>query len=180
MVSTDDVIDIAGVLARAGFRFWLDGGWAVDALIGRQTRKHDDIDLVVLLEESDRIVSTFAEAGFDLIEDDRPTRFVLGDVRERRIDFHPIVFNEDGSARQIGAGPNGGDAVFTAGGFAGVGEIAGRKLSCISAELLLRFHTGYELQPKDRHNVRLLCEQFGLPLPRAYCRPRSRGKRRIG
>jgi lincosamide nucleotidyltransferase A/C/D/E len=26
---------------------WLDGGWGIDALVGEQTRKHDDLDLVV-------------------------------------------------------------------------------------------------------------------------------------
>lgn len=28
-------------------RVWLDGGWGVDALLGRQTRPHDDMDIVI-------------------------------------------------------------------------------------------------------------------------------------
>src|SRR5258708_7387144 len=26
---------------------WIDGGWGVDALLGHQTRKHDDLDVAV-------------------------------------------------------------------------------------------------------------------------------------
>ena len=32
-------------LADAGVRFWLAGGWGVDALAGRQTRSHRDLDV---------------------------------------------------------------------------------------------------------------------------------------
>jgi hypothetical protein len=26
---------------------WLDGGWGVDALVGEQTREHEDLNLIV-------------------------------------------------------------------------------------------------------------------------------------
>lgn len=34
-------------LHKAAIRAWLDGGWGVDALLGRQTRTHADVDVVI-------------------------------------------------------------------------------------------------------------------------------------
>jgi lincosamide nucleotidyltransferase A/C/D/E len=34
-------------LQAMGIPIWLDGGWGVDALLGEQTRPHDDLDIVV-------------------------------------------------------------------------------------------------------------------------------------
>src|ERR1700730_3780500 len=41
-----DVLTVAGTVAEATDRWWIGGGWGVDALVGRQTRKHVDLDLV--------------------------------------------------------------------------------------------------------------------------------------
>jgi hypothetical protein len=40
-----EVVDVLERLDRAGVPVWLDGGWGVDALVGRQTRPHRDLDL---------------------------------------------------------------------------------------------------------------------------------------
>jgi hypothetical protein len=42
-----DVLAVRDVLSRAGCRTWVGGGWGVDALAGRQTRPHRDLDLAV-------------------------------------------------------------------------------------------------------------------------------------
>ena len=45
------------LLDGGGFRWWLNGGWAIDTFLGRQTRDHGDIDVAVLrcdLAEVDR------------------------------------------------------------------------------------------------------------------------------
>ena len=42
-----DVIEIYTELERRGVRIWIDGGWGVDALLGRQTRPHADLDIAV-------------------------------------------------------------------------------------------------------------------------------------
>ena len=33
--------------ALAGFDLWIGGGWGVDALVGHQTRPHDDLGVVL-------------------------------------------------------------------------------------------------------------------------------------
>jgi lincosamide nucleotidyltransferase A/C/D/E len=168
MMKARDVLQVLDALDVAGISVWLDGGWGVDALLGEETRSHDDLDAVVRLADSDRITDVLARLGFDLEVDARPTRLVLAATRDRRIDFHPVVFDADGSARQIGAGSRGGDEVYPADGFTGDGTIAGRQVRCLTPQLLVLHHLGYKPQAKDRHNVGVLCDRFGIARPAAY------------
>ena len=43
--------------------------------------------------------------------------------------------------------------------------IAGVQVNCISPEWLVKFHTGYEVDVDDYHDVFLLCEKFGIEMP---------------
>jgi hypothetical protein len=40
--------DAVELLSELGVRWWVAGGWAIDLLIGRQTREHHDLDVLVL------------------------------------------------------------------------------------------------------------------------------------
>ena len=46
-VTLDDVVEIIGGLSEAGVMVWVDGGWCVDALVGRVLREHNDLDIAV-------------------------------------------------------------------------------------------------------------------------------------
>ena len=35
--------------------WWVAGGWAIDLLVGRQTRDHGDLDIVILRRDQDRV-----------------------------------------------------------------------------------------------------------------------------
>jgi lincosamide nucleotidyltransferase A/C/D/E len=50
-MTADDVGSFVDLLHSQGVRVWLDGGWAVDACLGSQTRRHSDLDIVI--EERD-------------------------------------------------------------------------------------------------------------------------------
>lgn len=168
MMAAVDVARALDTLEHAGAKVWLDGGWGVDALLEEQTRDHDDLDLVIASESSGTAIAALQRVGYTMAQDDRPTRFVLAADNDRRIDFHPVVFSRDGSAVQKGAGFRGDDAYYPAVGFSGSGAVAGHRVACLTPALLVRHHTGYEPAEKDRHNVRLLCERFGIPLPDAF------------
>jgi lincosamide nucleotidyltransferase A/C/D/E len=47
----DEVVRLLDAFEAAKVKAWLDGGWGVDALLGRQRRTHDDLDLVVELKD---------------------------------------------------------------------------------------------------------------------------------
>ena len=43
-MSGEDVIEILDRLDAAGVRYWVHGGWGKDALLGQETRPHDDLE----------------------------------------------------------------------------------------------------------------------------------------
>ncbi|HEY7989282.1 MAG TPA: hypothetical protein VIE19_08690, partial [Lapillicoccus sp.] len=51
-------------LADAGVRFWLAGGWGVDALAGRQTRSHRDLDLLVDAADEAVTLEVLGDLGY--------------------------------------------------------------------------------------------------------------------
>jgi hypothetical protein len=42
----EDALSVLDVLRNAGADVWIGGGWGIDALVGRQTRQHRDLDLM--------------------------------------------------------------------------------------------------------------------------------------
>lgn len=44
-VTQEDLFEVLDMIEQLGIRYWLDGGWGVDALVGRQTREHRDVDI---------------------------------------------------------------------------------------------------------------------------------------
>jgi len=54
-MTAERVLELLAVLRSAGIRAILDGGWGVDALLGSETRPHEDLDLVVALADVTRI-----------------------------------------------------------------------------------------------------------------------------
>ena len=166
MMPAADVLRLLDTLASAGIPVWLDGGWGVDALLREQTRDHDDLDLVIALDDAGRAQDALDTLGFALSEDERPTRFVLRDASDRRIDFHTVVFDTQGGGIQTLQ--DGRAYRYPPEGFTGRGAIARQPVACLTPEVQLECHTGYEPDDTDRHDVLLLAQRFGLPLPAAY------------
>ena len=52
------------LLDQNGVRCWVMGGWGVDALLGRVTREHKDLDLLVLLSDLPRYADVVRRHGF--------------------------------------------------------------------------------------------------------------------
>jgi hypothetical protein len=54
----------SNALDRAGLEHWFFGGWAVDLWVGRITRPHEDIDVLVWRRDEDRIHEVLQEEGW--------------------------------------------------------------------------------------------------------------------
>ena len=166
-MSADDVLSFLRMMDAAGVRIWIDGGWAVDACLGAQTRPHSDLDIVIEQRDVATAVAELESVGYAPVprDDTRPWNFVLGDGAGHQVDFHVIALAADG--RGIYGPPEDGN-YYPAEALAGSGTINGRIVSCISPEWLVRFHTGYQHDENDRADVFALCERFNIPVPDEY------------
>ena len=159
----EDVVTALDRLDKHGVRWWLDGGWGGDALVGQQTRPHDDLDLVIELADSDRAVAALSELGYTLYPDERPTKFVLCDERDRRVDFHTVTFDAEGGGVQVLQ--DGSSYRYPPDDFKARGTVGGQSRACLSVEVQMECHMRYEPDANDFHDMRVLHEHLGVELP---------------
>lgn len=167
MMTEDDVTMVLDRLDGGGIDAWLDGGWAVDALLGEQTRPHDDLDLIVRVSDVPAMRDALGRLGFVLDRGEPHSNFVLSDERGREIDVHPVVFEPTGDG--IYRMANGADWVFPADGFGGHGRVGPRDVRCLTADVQVLCHaTGYTPADTDIHDMRLLHDRLGTRLLPPY------------
>ncbi|HEX5165211.1 MAG TPA: hypothetical protein VFV93_07445 [Thermomicrobiales bacterium] len=168
MMTGADVVKIVSLFEDAGIAFRVDGGWGIDALVGEPTRPHDDLDLVIDRQQNEDAIALLANQGFSMHVDQRPVSFILRAADDRRVDIHPVRFDTDGAGWQ--ALPDGSEFSYTPEGLTGTGTIAGHTVRCLTAELQVACHLGYEPDGSDIHDMRLLRNRFGVSLPSLYNR----------
>jgi lincosamide nucleotidyltransferase A/C/D/E len=169
-----EVLRILDALDHAQVRYWVSGGWGVDALAGRLTRPHDDLDIAIDDFERDepRARQAVIDLGFEHVEfHERPTwmphQSVLDDGAGHRVDFVSIDWSR--LADRFGS-PN-LDRSTTSRDEAlerrvlSHGTIQGRRVPCLSADVQLLYHSGFSLEPGPRLDVELLRGELGASLP---------------
>lgn len=162
-MTIDDVAGILDRLEEGGIEAWLDGGWGVDALLGEQTRPHDDLDVILRVDDVPAMRAILEQDGFGLARGEPTSNFVLRDPRGREIDVHPVRFDPDGDG--IYRMESGEDWVFPAIGFGGSGLLGGRVVACLTADVQMACHaTGYDPGDTDFHDMGLLHERLGTHL----------------
>ena len=163
MLSAEDAAALCSLLAEHGIRFWVMGGWGVDALLHRQTRPHKDLDALVSLEDLPTLWNLLNARGFTLRhvwEENRwlgeephrwPTAFVMADGDGRELDVHVISIEPSGVMVQCYDHPWPFPDTIT-----GQGSIAGVAVTCVSREAQLAMHTSYSLPDGQRRDLELL------------------------
>ncbi|MHB1539272.1 MAG: nucleotidyltransferase domain-containing protein [Solirubrobacteraceae bacterium] len=138
------VVEIVAALQSGGARCWISGGWGVDALAGRPTRTHRDLDLVVedgALSRAREILASLGFAEWYSVDSERPlfTRVMLSDhpAAGRAVDLHPL----DTSSEHV---------QFT------TGTIDGEPVPCLSAESQVTTHSNYRKRLRDRVDLATL------------------------
>lgn len=164
-----DVVALYRHLEAAGVPVWLMGGWGVDALLGRQTRPHHDVDLLVEVVGLERLRAQLEARGFGFkyvwddecrwVRDDawtsdaeEPTAFVYGDANGQEVDVHVVRHADDRTVEMLWNVPYD----FTAEGLLTTGVIDGYPVRCLSREMQQRAHTGYTLPPHHVRDLQLL------------------------
>jgi lincosamide nucleotidyltransferase A/C/D/E len=166
-MNANDVLAFYRLAFEVGINIWIDGGWGVDSLLEKETRPHADLDIVVQAKDLTRLVGLLKLRGFiDVPRDDTSDwNFVLGDDKGHEIDFHVITIDAQGNGIY---GPKENGSMYPASALTGIGRISGQGVRCISAEDLVKFHSGYQLDETDYRDVSALCEKFGIEMPKEF------------
>lgn len=161
-MTAKDAVQLLQLFEQNGLDVYVDGGWAVDALLGKQTRLHTDLDIALPHKDVPRLRALLEAKGYaDIPRDDMwECNFVLGDGQGRQADIHSYTFDSEG---RLVFG-----IAYPYDSLSGSGVIHGYPVKCISPEWLVKFHTGYKLDENDYHDVKNLCQRFHIEMPKDY------------
>lgn len=151
--SKENLFTVLNILENLNIKYWVEGGWGIDILTGKQNRDHRDIDIDFDGKDEKVLMDELNKLGYTIMTDLRPTRVELYHPELGYLDIHPLVINEDGSAKQ--AAPDGGWYEFEAQWFSS-SIFEGRLIPCISIEGQKIFHSGYELREVDHFDLKNL------------------------
>ena len=160
-MDTTQVALILQFLAAADERnlpLWIGGGWAIDARLGRVTRKHDDIDLTFPGERRGELEAIVEMLGGRVTEE--LDYGFLAEIGDELLDCEPAWWADE--AYEIAEAPQGSCPE------AAEGVIAGRPVRCNSWEAIIwdYFYYADEVPPVDwptKHieSYRLACTSLG-------------------
>lgn len=153
MTTKEDLLTVIKILEEASITYWIDGGWGIDILVGKQTRTHRDIDIDFDARYTEKLLKILKAHGYEVETDWTPTRIELYNEKLGYLDIHPFIINEDGTSKQ--ADLEGGWYEFEADYF-GSAIFEGRTIPCISVKGQKVFHTGYELREVDKHDIKMI------------------------
>ena len=139
MVNITDVKQILQFAIDAEIKVFLDGGWGVDALLGYQSRAHNDIDIFVEKNDYQNFIEIMKANGFYEIKMEYTTlnHTVWEDLKNRIIDLHCFEYTDEGEILYDGD-------CFPVETFSGKGRIEEIEVSCIEPYSQVMFHLGYE------------------------------------
>lgn len=151
-MDAEEVVRVVDWLDERSVVYQVNGGWAVDALVGSQSRTHGDLDLFVDAGQVDTLIEWLSGRGYEVVEDWRPIRVELRSG-DRAVDIHPMTLDAVGDGVQKGFG----DETFAhRARDRAEGMIRGRPVVVATAARLVELRSGYELRPEDHHDLELL------------------------
>lgn len=140
------LLRVLDVIESTGCPYWLGGGWGIDALAGRQTRDHRDVDIDFDATREKELIGALEMLGYQEVLDERPTRIELVAADGWCVDLHPLQLDPSGDARQ--QAPDGSWWHYQREWFT-TGYIDNRLVPSYTAEGQRYFHSGYELRDVD-------------------------------
>jgi lincosamide nucleotidyltransferase A/C/D/E len=150
---------------EGGVACWVMGGWGVDALLGRETRTHHDLDLLISVDDLGRLRRVLIERRFtrkliwenesrwiDVDGSQHPTAFVEVDSQGRELDIHVVRLVPAAAPILLCDVP----WQFTDVSLGAIGTLAGSTVACVSADTQIQMHSGYDLPEEQVQDVQLL------------------------
>jgi lincosamide nucleotidyltransferase A/C/D/E len=160
-MTSDDVITIYKDLGANNIHIWIDGGWCVDALLGKQTRAHPDLDIAVDRKDADRLKERLISWSYkdEPRTDTTDWNYAMANG-SKLIDVHIFEIDEHGN--------NVYGIEYPKDSLTGTGIINGHQVNCIAPEWMFKFKTAYEPKDKDLKDVQALSAKFSFELPDRY------------
>ena len=163
-MSAAALVELLLLLEGAAIPVWLDGGWGVDALLQKQTRRHKDVDIILPVTDVPKLQGLLAERGFTVRGGKPPDSFVLADGAGLEVDVHAVTFGGGGDG--VYRMQNGEDWIYSAEHLTGRGSVGGVSVRCLTPEAQVLCHAyGYAPAEKDYRDMELLEERFRVELP---------------
>lgn len=76
-MTSEALADLLHLFENAGIVVWLDGGWAVDAVLGEQSRPHKDVDIILRVADLPALRDVLGSKGFEIRAGGTESNFVL-------------------------------------------------------------------------------------------------------
>lgn len=158
-MTSDDVVECYTYLGDAGVDIWIDGGWSVDALLGKQLRPHKDLDVAIQWKDVPELRNALSARGYKQVREDNQWNFVLADDQGHEIDVHAFVFDDKGNVVD--------GIMYPTESLTGVGRIGNSTVRCIAPRYMVEFLAPWIHKWPDKYipAVSALCEKFGIELP---------------
>jgi lincosamide nucleotidyltransferase A/C/D/E len=158
-MAATDVLGVYASLEERDVKIWIDGGWAVDALLGEQTRFHEDLDLAVERKHLKRLKEYFKSLGYTEVkrDEDKMWDLVLGDDEGHEIEVHAFVFDDQGFVIEDSYWDG-----YSSDSLTGFGSMDGKSVRCVSLKQLMKTHdeTRRILKKTDYADMEALRKKF--------------------
>lgn len=135
----------------------------IDALLGKQTRPHKDLDIAVNHKDESKLRSVLTSLGYNNKKKQENTtdwNFVLSNKDGKEIDVHVFAFDADGK--------NVYGIAYPKESLTGRGIINNQSVNCIAPERVVKFHESFKPSKKHIKDIKALCKKFNLELPENY------------
>jgi len=154
-MTSDGVLGFYNWLRANSITIWIDGGWCVDALIGKQTREHSDLDIAVHRKDNARLRMLFENNHYTEEEryDSSEFMYVMKSEAGKYFDVHVFEYDDNGN--------NTYGIEYPFGSLTGTGVIDGQVVNCIDPDGRLKFKTGYKQKEKDLQDLSVMHVKFG-------------------
>lgn len=147
--SAVEVLAVLEWLKARGATYQVNGGWGVDALVGRQTPPHRDLDVFVDQRVVAELQQWLRSRGYEVVADWLPVRIELASP-VGRVDVHPLAIQTNGDGIQQGLD---GQTFLHPAADRTTGHIGGREVVVASRTRLIELRQGYEPRPEDLHDL---------------------------
>lgn len=162
LMTSKDVMDFYVQMKERDIKIWIDGGWSVDALLGKESRLHRDLDIAIQWRDVPVLREVLAAQGYEQVREDNQWNFVLADDKGHEIDVHAFIYDSQGNVTE--------GIMYPAESLTGTGTINGHTVRCISPKYMVEFLAPWIRKWPEKYleAVFELCKKFDIKLPAEY------------